>query len=115
MSRATHEMLLKRDVIHRVPRIFPVEGVAALCGESGPFSVFFYHGGLEECAECHVRFEEGWATSEDPGKGATRKAATPREAMVAFFGEAIMSTMDKKYRLSREMNNRIASDRKVPD
>lgn len=66
--REREELLAVGQVVHIVPR---VKGAVAVCREEGPFRVFFTHDGLEECPKCYA---------------ARPDAASPREALVAFFG-----------------------------
>lgn len=66
--REREQLLAVGQVVHIVPR---VKGAVAVCGSEGPFRVFFTYDGLEECPECYA---------------ARSGAASPREALVAFFG-----------------------------
>lgn len=65
---AKEELVAVGQVVHIKPR---QSGAAAVCGEKGPFRVFFTYDGLEECPECYAE---------------RHGAASPREALVAFFG-----------------------------
>ncbi len=81
-KRDSHEMLVIERTVHIVPRCADVE--AALCGDQGPFKVFFSAEGLVACSACRERYESGWNTSADRGTGGRRQAATPRQAIERF-------------------------------